>query len=401
MIKKLLFCLLVLTGAGMLNSCQQDEVVNEAPESKEILIRASLPSDEQSRVSFDDDKNGKMLLSWEIDDVITATRIDGNKESYQFVLSEIDGNTAVFTYEGNNVPTSGTFIFTYGEAPVIGEKQTGTIDGLKHHMATSQVEITDWNAVNVQFSTTVALVEIMLDDNDGNDKVGLVVGSQTTVHLYDASTGEQLAYATLKIPQDKKVYFALPSTVDNCDLLVMAEGGTMSHIVKVANPTTLEIGKYYRLNRAMTGLAIKNCGTSAKYVVDNGVAYVYGDGAIGDSGLDHMKGNSFTSAVILDGITSIGNYAFYQRTSLKNVTIPASVTSIGYGAFKQCANGCKIKVLNETPPRLVLNESNSYDNVFGNPTQHAYIIYVPATSEITYESAAGWINYKTNIQPIQ
>jgi hypothetical protein len=37
-------------------------------------------------------------------------------------------------------------------------------------------------------------------------------------------------------------------------------------------------------------------------------------------------------------VTSIGNYAFFSKTSLTNVTIPASVTNIGDGAFYSCGN---------------------------------------------------------------
>ena len=42
------------------------------------------------------------------------------------------------------------------------------------------------------------------------------------------------------------------------------------------------------------------------------------------------------SAVIADGVTSIGESAFYVCTSLTSVTIPDSVTSIGYKAFGSC-----------------------------------------------------------------
>ena len=39
---------------------------------------------------------------------------------------------------------------------------------------------------------------------------------------------------------------------------------------------------------------------------------------------------------ISDGVTSIGDYEFYNRSSLTSVTIPDSVMSIGEGAFFGC-----------------------------------------------------------------
>ncbi len=39
-----------------------------------------------------------------------------------------------------------------------------------------------------------------------------------------------------------------------------------------------------------------------------------------------------------DNITSIGRYAFYQKSTLQSITIPASVTSIGWAAFLNCTN---------------------------------------------------------------
>ena len=44
------------------------------------------------------------------------------------------------------------------------------------------------------------------------------------------------------------------------------------------------------------------------------------------------------SAVIAEGVTSIGRYAFVDCTSLTSVTIPDSVTSIGDGAFASCTS---------------------------------------------------------------
>ena len=51
-----------------------------------------------------------------------------------------------------------------------------------------------------------------------------------------------------------------------------------------------------------------------------------------------LNGVLLTDLVIPDGITSIGQYAFYSCGSLESVTIPDGVTSIGLRAFAWCEN---------------------------------------------------------------
>jgi uncharacterized protein (UPF0248 family) len=51
----------------------------------------------------------------------------------------------------------------------------------------------------------------------------------------------------------------------------------------------------------------------------------------------NMNGSEITALVIPDGVTTIGNYAFFRCTSLTSLTIPNSVTSIGSSAFYSCS----------------------------------------------------------------
>lgn len=48
--------------------------------------------------------------------------------------------------------------------------------------------------------------------------------------------------------------------------------------------------------------------------------------------------SSITKVIIQDGVTSIGDNAFYECSNLANVTIPDSVTSIGRRAFDNCSS---------------------------------------------------------------
>ena len=50
----------------------------------------------------------------------------------------------------------------------------------------------------------------------------------------------------------------------------------------------------------------------------------------------YLNGELVTELVIPDGVTSIGNYAFHNCSSLTSITIPDSVTTIGDNAFYNC-----------------------------------------------------------------
>ena len=58
----------------------------------------------------------------------------------------------------------------------------------------------------------------------------------------------------------------------------------------------------------------------------------------------YLNGNLVTELVIPNGVTSIGDYAFYNCTSLTSVTIGDSVTSIGDYAFYNCASLTSITI---------------------------------------------------------
>ena len=89
------------------------------------------------------------------------------------------------------------------------------------------------------------------------------------------------------------------------------------------------------------------CGKSIKYSIDvsSGVLELSGSGAMynysyasGKQAPWYGLKNKITSVKIGSGITSIGNYAFYNLTSVSGeVYIPNSVKTIGSGAFSYSA----------------------------------------------------------------
>ena len=75
--------------------------------------------------------------------------------------------------------------------------------------------------------------------------------------------------------------------------------------------------------------------------LENGVLTISGKGAMDSYGKAasqpwYQNRAKVTSVIIEDGITEIGNFAFYGLTNMKNITIADSVTKIGAYAFKNC-----------------------------------------------------------------
>ena len=58
----------------------------------------------------------------------------------------------------------------------------------------------------------------------------------------------------------------------------------------------------------------------------------------------YLNGELVTDLVIPDGVTSIGNYAFFGCSGLTSITIPDSVTSIGENAFEDCSSLTSITI---------------------------------------------------------
>ena len=82
------------------------------------------------------------------------------------------------------------------------------------------------------------------------------------------------------------------------------------------------------------------CGENLTWDLTNGVLTISGTGAMSDYEFSNMPWtslrSSITSVVISNGVTSIGNVAFYDCDKITSVTIGNSVTSIGDYAFSQC-----------------------------------------------------------------
>ena len=91
------------------------------------------------------------------------------------------------------------------------------------------------------------------------------------------------------------------------------------------------------------------------------------------------ENTEITNLVIPEGVTSIGNYAFRNCSSLTSVTIPSSVKSIGIDAFGQCKGLKKVIVPDIAAWCGILFSPYSYSN----PLSLAHHLYCDENTEIT------------------
>ena len=123
----------------------------------------------------------------------------------------------------------------------------------------------------------------------------------------------------------------------------------------------------------------------AKYTTPYGVTSI-GDYAFFDC-------SSIESVNISEGVTSIG-YDAFACSGLVSVTIPSSVTSIGDLAFCTCRKLVEVYCKPTTPPVAIFDDSwwGAFDT-----TADGLEIYVPTESVGAYKVADGWSKYADRI----
>lgn len=84
-----------------------------------------------------------------------------------------------------------------------------------------------------------------------------------------------------------------------------------------------------------------SCGENVKWLLNGNTLIISGTGAMTDYTLstdlpyfNYLE--KIKTVIIKDGVTTIGNGAFYECTNVTSVTIPESVQSIGISAFQSC-----------------------------------------------------------------
>ena len=150
-----------------------------------------------------------------------------------------------------------------------------------------------------------------------------------------------------------------------------------------------------------------SCGTAVtwSYVESTQTLTISGSGAMTDYNINNQPWkdlkSQITTVTIESGVTSIGDYAFYNCTNLTSISIPASLTSIGdyvffssnltsislpagvesigTGAFNGCINLTAFNVAEENANYA------SEDGVLFNKTKTTIVSYPAGKTATTYE----------------
>ncbi len=114
-------------------------------------------------------------------------------------------------------------------------------------------------------------------------------------------------------------------------------------------------------------------------------------GSVTSIGEEAFSSTGLTSITIPNSVAEIGKYAFEECTGLTTITIPSSVTSIGNKAFQNCTGLTSIVSEIKEPfdveeRTFQYNENSTYKTL--NAT-----LYVPEGTKSLYENTAGWSQF--------
>ena len=131
---------------------------------------------------------------------------------------------------------------------------------------------------------------------------------------------------------DQVLIDGIPNSIAKEDKYYTFENVTIDHTIKVTFITVTTSTMQWEIGTSV--IATLNFCDSTLTVSGTGAMLNWGP-----STMPWYSNRNFISNVIIeDGVTTVGNYAFYYHSNMKSVIIGNSVTSIGISAFDNCTN---------------------------------------------------------------
>ena len=172
----------------------------------------------------------------------------------------------------------------------------------------------------------------------------------TTVVIPDSVTsiGDKAFYGcssltNVEIPDSVTIFGS--DVFSGCTSLVCNTYGNVKYLGNKNNPYVVAFStvntnfvsyELYEQTKILADGVFQNCTRLTSITIPDSVTSI---------GYDAFNGcSSLTSVVIPDGVTSIGEGAFYCCSSLTSIEIPDSVSSIGISAFNGCSSLTNIEI---------------------------------------------------------
>ena len=276
------------------------------------------------------------------------------------------------------------------------------IDSNKQDIMVTELEVaTNKQNIGTQSHAITTIEEDLRKQSDG--EVTRVISGEEVINMpKDTASGplevklEGMSFYENDVLQsvafDKRIRSYNEDESIHTDMYIQG-GGQGYSAGDVKDSVEYRDGKYYKNNRVGTVSSIDTAITelnelSLKEVFEDGLltsvtASYNGDG----TALNAVDGEEFYF-IILNGVTSIGDYAFDDFNSIGQVVIPNSVTSIGDYAFESWTLATAFIMERTTPPAI---ETGAFDNSNNAP------IYVPDESVTEYKTATNWTAYADRI----
>ena len=169
--------------------------------------------------------------------------------------------------------------------------------------------------------------------------------AKSQMDIYMGST-ETLKYSfTPEYPDNENIIWSS----SNEDILTVTDGVITGVRMGTATVTaTTEDGGYADSCEIKVGYPRGTVGNLQWYVSEDGCLYIEGKGEMSTHSSSTIPWANakelFDRVIIGDGVTKIGNYAFYECSNIKEISIPESVTVLGDYCFYGCSSLASIEL---------------------------------------------------------
>lgn len=205
-------------------------------------------------------------------------------------------------------------------------------------------------ALLVAMMTVLAFVACSNDSGGGSDDGGgiTITESDGTIVVtgewnYDASSYSSYGYKVneaISSSESESVSVDLSGITG----VTTADGslglGSSAKLVSVTFPASVTKISHNAISHCTNLTSIEVAAGNTAYKSIGGILYSYDEKTL----VFYPIGRTNTSFEIHDGVTTIGDYAFYCARNLKSITIPDSVTTIGEHAFYNCTSLTSITI---------------------------------------------------------